>query len=102
MNSIDAMSGIHEDGPRELLIKSSTESDNVLIQVWDSGPGLESDESELIFEPFFTTKPQGLGLGLSISRSIIEAHGGRLWVAALPALGADFRFSLPVTRNGNE
>ena len=78
MNGIDAMSNI-TDRPRELSIKVATDPSGALVQVRDSGMGLESGMAETIFEPFFTTKPQGLGLGLSISRSIIAAHGGRLW-----------------------
>jgi len=93
MNGIDAMSMIN-DRPRELLIKSATHSDGVLIQVQDSGPGIDPGEADRIFEPFFTDKPEGIGMGLSISRSIVESHGGRLWVVA-GANGALFEFTLP-------
>ena len=94
MNGIDAMSEI-TDPPRELFIKSSLDSDSVLVQVRDSGTGLDTEKVDRVFEPFFTTKPQGLGMGLSISRSIIEAHGGRLWVDSRSSPGADFRFTVP-------
>ncbi len=96
MNSIDAMRTIL-DRPRELVIKSSNDSAEVLVEIRDNGTGLDAEHSERIFHPFFTTKPQGLGMGLSISRSIIEAHGGRLWNEPVSAPGADFRFTLPRT-----
>jgi two-component system, sensor histidine kinase and response regulator len=92
MNSIDAMRTI-TDRPRKLLIKSTKGPEGVLIQVEDSGIGLDPERAARIFEPFFTTKPQGIGMGLSISRSIIESHGGRLW--AVPgSSGALFQFTL--------
>jgi C4-dicarboxylate-specific signal transduction histidine kinase len=94
MNAIDAMSNI-TDRPRELSIKAATDPLGALVQVRDSGTGLESAMAENIFEPFFTTKPQGLGLGLSISRSIILAHGGRLWAEGGGVYGAVFQFTLP-------
>ena len=93
MNGIDAMNMI-TDRPRELLIKSAKHSDGVLIQVQDSGAGIDPGQADHIFEPFFTDKPEGIGMGLSISRSIVESHGGRLW--AVPgASGALFEFTLP-------
>jgi PAS domain S-box-containing protein len=96
MNGIDAMSNI-TDRPRELSIKVATDSSGAVVQVRDSGVGLESGMAETIFEPFFTTKPQGLGLGLAISRSIIAAHGGRLWADGGGIYGAVFQFTLPRT-----
>ena len=93
MNGIDAMSMI-ADRPRELRIKSAKHSEGVLIQVQDSGAGIDPGQADRIFEPFFTDKPEGIGMGLSISRSIVESHGGRLW--AVPgASGALFEFTLP-------
>ena len=77
MNAIDAMVTIN-DRPRTLLIKSAKDAEGVLIQVQDSGRGLDPEQADRIFESFFTTKPEGIGMGLSISRSIVEAHGGRL------------------------
>jgi signal transduction histidine kinase len=93
MNGIDAMSMI-TDRPRELLIRSAKHSEGVLIQVQDSGAGIDPGQADRIFEPFFTDKPEGIGMGLSISRSIVESHGGRLW--AVPgASGTLFEFTLP-------
>jgi signal transduction histidine kinase len=93
MNSIDAM-GTVTDRPRELRIESGKNPDGVLIQVQDSGRGFDPGQADLIFEPFFTTRPQGIGMGLSISLSIIESHGGRLW-AESGSKGALFQFTLP-------
>ena len=95
MNGIDAMQTV-TDRPRELLIRSQPhESDTVLVTVQDTGIGLDPQSIARLFEPFYTTKPEGMGLGLSISRSIIEAHGGRLWAAAHNDYGATFHFTLP-------
>ena len=69
---------------------------NLVLTVRDSGPGLDPQLVDRLFEPFYTTKPQGLGMGLTISRSIIEAHGGRLWAHANAPQGAVFRFTLPI------
>jgi C4-dicarboxylate-specific signal transduction histidine kinase len=93
-NSIDAMRGV-TNRPRELLIRSARSPDGVLIEVQDSGSGVDPDELERIFEPFFTTKQEGLGMGLSISRSIVESHGGRIWTV-LGSQGALFTISLPL------
>ena len=94
INAIEAMSGVNE-GPRELLIRSGTdESQDVLVAVRDSGPGLDPNSLDHLFTAFFTTKPQGMGMGLAISRSIIEAHGGRLWVSPNDGPGATFQFTL--------
>jgi len=98
MNGIEAMSSIKR-GPRELVIKSSRDHNEVSIQVKDSGVGFDPQQAEHIFEPFFTTKPQGIGMGLSISRSIVESHGGRLWAESHPT-GALFQFTLPPLNNG--
>lgn len=93
LNAIDAMSMI-TDQLRELFIRAAKHPDGVLIQVQDSGSGIDPAHADRIFEPFFTTKPQGIGLGLSISRTIIETHGGRLW-AESGSRGALFQFVLP-------
>jgi PAS domain S-box-containing protein len=98
LNGSEAMSG---EGwfPRELQIKSEkTISDEIMVAVRDSGKGLNPIDAQHIFEPFFTTKKKGLGLGLSISQKIIDAHGGRLWATANEDRGLTFRFTLP-TRN---
>jgi PAS domain S-box-containing protein len=93
MNGIEAMRVV-SDRPRELLIKSAMHPDGVLVQVQDSGTGFDLKHADRIFEPFFSTKPDGTGMGLSISRSIVESHGGRLW-AESGAHGAHFQFTLP-------
>jgi len=94
MNGIDAMRNL-TDQPRELFIKSAKSPDGVLVQIQDSGSGLDPEQVGQVFEPFFTTKPEGIGMGLSISRSIVESHGGRLWAAGAPTDGAIFQFTLP-------
>ena len=95
INAIEAMSGVGE-GPRELLVGSKKdESQGVLVTVRDSGPGLDPESLNHIFTAFYTTKPQGMGMGLAISRSIIEAHGGRLWAYSKRGPGATFQFTLP-------
>jgi signal transduction histidine kinase len=95
INAIEAMSSVAK-GARELLISSGKpESGGVLVAVRDSGPGLAPATLDRLFDAFYTTKPSGLGLGLSICRSIIEAHGGRLWASANVPRGAIFQFSVP-------
>ena len=93
MNSIDAMKDVNDT--RELAIKSQrAENEEVVVSVTDSGVGLPPKQAEQIFNAFFTTKPQGTGMGLRISRSIIESHGGRLWAADNSPRGASFYFTL--------
>ena len=95
-NAIEAMSAVGEN-PRELMVGSAKdESQGVLVAVRDSGPGLDPESLDRIFTAFYTTKPQGMGMGLAISRSIIEAHGGRLWAAPNDGPGATFQFTLHV------
>ena len=94
INAVEAMSSVG-DGARELLISTARAESGVLVSVRDSGPGLPAPGLERIFEPFHTTKRTGLGMGLSISRSIIEAHGGRLWASANVPRGAIFQFTVP-------
>jgi PAS domain S-box-containing protein len=95
INAVQAMSGL-SGGARELLISTErTEPDGVLVVVKDSGPGIAPETHEHLFEAFYTTKAGGLGLGLSICRSIIEAHGGRLWASANVPHGAIFHFTVP-------
>jgi len=99
INAVEALSSVSE-GSRELVITTGKgEPDGVLVVVRDSGPGLSSPGLERIFEAFYTTKPGGLGMGLSICRSIIEAHGGRLWATAAQPQGATFQFTLPAQSN---
>src|SRR5882672_3727120 len=100
VNAVEAMTRT-TDGPRDLLISTEkAEPDGVLVTVRDTGPGLEPASMEHIFDAFYTTKPEGMGMGLSISRSIIEAHGGRLWAAANVSRGAVFQFTVPASRPG--
>ena len=95
INAIEAMSGAG-DGPRELQVGSAKdESQGVRVAVRDSGPGLDPESLDHLFTAFFTTKPQGMGMGLAISRSIIEVHGGRLWATSNKDKGATFQFTLP-------
>ena len=92
LNGMEAMRG----ASGELVIKSQLAEDGqLLVSVTDTGVGLPAENAEQIFNPFFTTKPQGTGLGLVITRSIIEAHGGRIWATANSCRGATFRFTLP-------
>jgi signal transduction histidine kinase len=98
LNAIEAMRDIGED-ERELLVSSRNEPDGVSVEVRDSGPGFAPAARERVFEAFYTTKPGGLGLGLSICRSIIEAHNGRLWASANLPRGASFQFALPAVAN---
>jgi C4-dicarboxylate-specific signal transduction histidine kinase len=95
LNAIEAMSSV-EKGPRELSI--STEQDQtgeMLVAVKDSGPGIDPECLDQVFAAFYTTKNAGIGMGLSICRSIITAHGGRLWAEANRPAGAIFQFTLP-------
>ena len=98
LNAVEAMRGSRETA-RELLIRTEQDgSGGVRVAVEDSGPGLQPETSDRLFEPFYTTKPAGMGMGLSICRSIIEAHGGRVWAAANMPQGAIFQFTLPQRR----
>ena len=100
-NALDAMSD--HAGARELLVSSSFGDDGMaLVSVIDTGPGLEEAVAARLFQPFVTTKPQGMGVGLSISRTIVEAHGGRIWSEPNPKGGAVFRFNLPLARENDD
>jgi C4-dicarboxylate-specific signal transduction histidine kinase len=95
MNAVEAMGSVNH-GSRELLIGTgANESGGVRISVQDSGPGLNSQVFDRLFDPFYTTKADGMGMGLSICRSIIEAHDGRIWASAMPGPGSTFNVSLP-------
>jgi PAS domain S-box-containing protein len=95
LNAVEAMNSI-DGGPRELSISTERRgADEVLVAVRDSGPGIDPEHLERVFDSFYTTKPAGLGLGLSICRSIIDSHGGRLWADANESEGAVFQFTVP-------
>ena len=95
LNAVEAMSSV-EAGERELLISTEqNQTGDVLVAVRDSGPGIDPEHLERVFEAFYTTKSSGVGMGLSICRSIIDAHGGRLWADANEPRGAVFQFTLP-------
>jgi signal transduction histidine kinase len=99
LNAVEAMSSIDE-GARELQIATEMgAADSVLVTVRDSGPGLAPSCVDRVFEAYYTTKPGGLGIGLAICRSIIEAHGGRTWAAQNEPRGAVFQFTLPLERD---
>jgi C4-dicarboxylate-specific signal transduction histidine kinase len=95
MNGMDAMAETTED-PKELVIRSRQEGEAMVVQVEDCGIGLNPETAEKMFDPFFTTKPHGTGMGLSISRSIVESHEGRLSALPRPSGGAIFQFTLPI------
>jgi signal transduction histidine kinase len=96
MNGIEAMQPV-TDRPRELVIRSrQDETQRVLVSVTDCGVGISAGNADRLFNPFFTTKSSGMGMGLSICRSIMEAHAGRLWATANVPHGATFQFTLPV------
>jgi C4-dicarboxylate-specific signal transduction histidine kinase len=102
LNGIEAMSGV-SDRLRRLLIRSQVlESLQVLVSIEDSGIGVKAEIMSRLFEPFFTTRSQGIGMGLPISRSIVEAHGGRLWAESTVNQGSVFQFSLPGGDNSSK
>jgi C4-dicarboxylate-specific signal transduction histidine kinase len=101
INAIDAMKDV--DGPRELTIRSQQAEDGqVMVSTSDTGVGLPPQQADQIFNAFFTTKPHGTGMGLRISRSIVESHGGRLWAAANSPRGASFHITLPIEAEAGE
>jgi C4-dicarboxylate-specific signal transduction histidine kinase len=102
MNGIESIAGLDHAGldhePRQLIIRSTlSDTNGLLVSVQDTGPGIEAEHAQRLFAPFFTTKPEGIGMGLPICLTIIEAHGGRLWAARTEPRGAVFHFALPVT-----
>ncbi len=97
LNAIEAMSSVN--GPRELVISTEQGQTNSIVTVRDSGPGIDPEKLERVFEAFYTTKSNGVGIGLSICRSIIDAQGGRLWIEANEPRGAAFQFTVPSAAN---
>jgi PAS domain S-box-containing protein len=95
MNGLEAMSSVSERARDLVITTGNTDPDQVQVTVEDSGTGLDPNAIERIFTPFYTTKPAGMGMGLSISRSILQQHGGRLWAAANEGPGTSFHFTLP-------
>ena len=93
LNAMEAMASV-TDRPRDLTIRSCQDGDHVLVAIQDSGTGIDPDRIDRLFGSFYTTKPGGLGMGLSICRSIIEAHGGKLWASSNAGPGATFQFTL--------
>jgi PAS domain S-box-containing protein len=94
LNAVDAMQG--RPRRRILFMQSRAHDKGGLVSVRDTGPGLSASEAEQVFEPFYTTKPDGIGIGLAISRSIVEAHGGSIWASTEAGRGATFSFTLPI------
>ena len=100
INAVQAMSAADE-GPRELLISSEgMEDEGAHVRVQDTGPGLSPESLPRLFDPFYTTKVGGVGMGLAICRSIVEAHGGRLWATSRELRGALFQFEIPRRAGG--
>jgi len=98
LNAVDAMSSV-ESGPRELSIRTEqSQTGGILVAVSDSGSGIDPGNLERVFEPFYTTKGSGVGMGLSICHTIINGHGGRLWVDPNEPRGAVFKFTLPAVQ----
>jgi signal transduction histidine kinase len=97
LNAVQAMGAVTNDTREVLITTSQTKPNEVCLGVRDTGPGLSAESLSRLFEPFYTTKPDGMGMGLSICRSIIEAHGGRLWATRCEPRGALFQFTIPAT-----
>ena len=98
MNGVEAMRGVTERTREPTVSSALAEPSSVLVAIEDTGTGLNPAVADRMFRPFFTTKPEGTGMGLAICRSIVEAHGGRLWVSqrAPAPHGADVRFTVPL------
>ena len=101
LNAVEAMSAVEEDVRELLLSTERSETCGVLVAVRDSGPGIDPERREHVFDAFYTTKSSGVGMGLSICRSIIGAHGGRLWVDENEPRGAVFQFTLPIAERNS-
>jgi len=100
LNAVEAMDVV-EAAPRQLLISTRQDHAGVVVAVQDSGPGIDPEQFDRIFNSFYTTKPSGTGMGLAICRSIIDAHGGRLWAEANEPCGTIFQFTVPGAKKRN-
>jgi two-component system sensor kinase FixL len=98
LNGCDAMMNVDIPRRQMCIVTSVDKLGNIIIAVQDSGTGLDKSVIDHVFEPYYTTKKEGLGMGLSISKSIITAHGGRIWTANNPEGGATFYFTLPIVK----
>ena len=99
INAVEAMSSMREEARELLICTEKEESNGALVAVRDSGPGLDLKSVDRLFEAFYTTKVRGVGIGLTVCRSIIEAHGGRMWAGENEPRGASFQFTLPPERD---
>jgi signal transduction histidine kinase len=97
LNGFDVMTALAADDRRLVVRTQRADAHTVQIAIRECGRGIEADKLDRVFEPFYTTKREGMGMGLSICRSIVEAHGGSLWATNNPDRGATFYFSLPVS-----
>jgi signal transduction histidine kinase len=102
VNGCDAMAEVEAIERRLLVCTELIDSREVSVSVADQGNGIANEKMERVFEPFFTTKTQGMGLGLAVCRTIISAHGGKLWAANNAGRGATFRFTLPAKKRGTQ
>ena len=101
LNAVEAMGSV-EEGARQLAISTElSQKKGVLVAVRDTGPGVDPEHLDEIFKPFYTTKTSGIGMGLSICRSIIDAHGGQLWAEADQPRGAVFKFNMPSAQDSS-
>jgi signal transduction histidine kinase len=99
MNGMQAMEPV-TDRPRRLVVRSFAQAEEVLVSVQDSGIGIDPENMGRLFNAFFTTRANGMGMGLSIGRSIIESYGGRIWASSNDGAGTTFQFALPVRARG--
>ena len=99
LNALQAIGAVSEGARQVLITTRQIELNDLYVGVQDTGPGLSPETLSRVFEPFYTTKPNGMGMGLTICRSIVEAHGGRLWVSACQPRGALFQFAIPARRS---
>jgi signal transduction histidine kinase len=99
INAVEAMSSMREEARELLIYTEKEESNGALVAVRDSGPGLDLKSVDRLFEAFYTTKVRGVGTGLTVCRSNIEAHGGRMWAGENEPRGASFQFTLPLERD---